>query len=251
LTTEMSKIDVRRNIYVIGGLHWKTSVGKKALIRRFMTDEFSDDTYRRLHTHGGFFDSAFSIGFNSFSHTMKIDGRDVCFSLHFPILFDFVDCIKQVHNLTFCSLPYSYSYMIVFDVTNEDSFDQARSYYNEIKQYNQEHGIDVPVLLVGNKIDLFRERVINKLTATRFCEEVGIPYIETSAKTSEGVTEAFTLLAKMELTTAPKGIREPGNNNNNGITTTPKTATPSLPPFCFLMVVSVLAMAGLLFLLLI
>ena len=219
------------DIFVIGGSQGKTLVGRRALIRRFVTGEFSDDDPSQMHwsdRNGSFFASADCIGCDSLDHTIKIDEEDVCLKLWFPIVFDGVKGSVLLSYLRYAT-PRPSSVMLVFDVTDKDSFDQARSYFNEIKQHKQKQGAVFRALLVGNKIDLVSKRVVDKLTATRFCEEVGIPYIETSAKTSEGVTEAFTLAAKMGLAITP--------DSNDDNTATPKTTTSWLSPsgICLLM----------------
>lgn len=50
-------------------------------------------------------------------------------------------------------------------------------------------------LLVGNKCDLEDKRVVEQSTAQAFAEEIGIPYIETSAKNATNVEEAFMTMA--------------------------------------------------------
>lgn len=86
--------------------------------------------------------------------------------------------------------------MIVFDVTDSASFEKVRYWLNELKEHV---GADMPALLVGNKIDLGRERTVDQAAARRFASEVNIRLRETSAKTNEGVTEAFADLVSTML----------------------------------------------------
>jgi hypothetical protein len=46
-------------------------------------------------------------------------------------------------------------------------------------------------LLVGNKSDLTSKRVVDYATAKAFADEIGIPFLETSAKNSSNVEQAF------------------------------------------------------------
>ena len=110
--------------------------------------------------------------------------------------------------------------MIVFDVTDTASFEKVRYWLNELKEHV---GPDMPAVLVGNKIDLQRDRTVDAATAQRFSQEVGIPLMETSAKTAEGVTEAYALLVtKMLAQAKQKAVYEPAsssisvNNQNAG-----------------------------------
>ena len=82
--------------------------------------------------------------------------------------------------------------IVVFDVTDQESFNNVKQWLNEIDRYANE---SVNKLLVGNKCDLEDKRVVEESTARAFAEEIGIPYIETSAKNATNVEEAFMTMA--------------------------------------------------------
>ena len=50
-------------------------------------------------------------------------------------------------------------------------------------------------LLVGNKSDLTTKKVVDYTTAKEFSDSLGIPFLETSAKTAENVEQAFLIMA--------------------------------------------------------
>lgn len=77
--------------------------------------------------------------------------------------------------------------VIVFDVTNRDSFDQIQGWINEL----QTNVGSIVIVVCGNKIDLTDERVIGEAEAGSFAETAGTPYCETSAKTGSGVSALF------------------------------------------------------------
>ncbi len=81
--------------------------------------------------------------------------------------------------------------LLLFDTTRYDSFKDLDKWYKEINSYT--YGI--PVILVGNKIDLKDLRKVPSEIARKKAEEFGCKYIETSAKTSENIEEAFKILA--------------------------------------------------------
>lgn len=54
---------------------------------------------------------------------------------------------------------------------------------------------DIPMLLVGNKVDLPRREVETK-DAMEYAKAHNMPYIETSAKTRQGVDDAFYSLVR-------------------------------------------------------
>ena len=79
--------------------------------------------------------------------------------------------------------------VIVFDVTSQDSFDNVKGWINSIKSNIGENVI--PIIIVGNKIDMENMREISKEDGSKTASENGYKYFETSAKTGKGVDEAF------------------------------------------------------------
>jgi len=80
----------------------------------------------------------------------------------------------------------------VYDVTDQESFNNVKQWLNEIDRYANEN---VNKLLVGNKSDLTSKKVVDHATAKAFADEIGIPFLETSAKNSTNVGEAFMTMA--------------------------------------------------------
>ena len=98
---------------------------------------------------------------------------------------------------------------MVFDVTNPDSFDHVNDWLKEVNRYAAEGTVK---LLVGNKCDRTADRVITEEQAKEFANELGIPYIETSAKSAKNVEEAFLTMAgqliKQKMTAEASGKKE-------------------------------------------
>eukprot|EP01121_Diplochlamys_sp_Union-15-3_P005126 TRINITY_DN1545_c0_g2_i1.p1 TRINITY_DN1545_c0_g2~~TRINITY_DN1545_c0_g2_i1.p1 ORF type:complete len:216 (-),score=30.16 TRINITY_DN1545_c0_g2_i1:70-675(-) len=82
---------------------------------------------------------------------------------------------------------------IVFDVTKKKSFQNVESWINECTG-NCSEGLQI--VLVGNKIDT-APREVTLDEAQSLAAQCNIKYIETSAKTSANVEEAFSTLAQM------------------------------------------------------
>ncbi|MHA1310916.1 MAG: GTP-binding protein [Candidatus Helarchaeota archaeon] len=82
--------------------------------------------------------------------------------------------------------------LLLFDTTRLDSFRNLDKWVKEINT----NTINIPVVLVGNKIDLKDLRKVSKEEGIRKAQEYGYRYIETSAKTSENIKETFKLLVK-------------------------------------------------------
>lgn len=82
--------------------------------------------------------------------------------------------------------------LLVFDITNIKSFEMV-SYW--IKEINEKTDISKKdLLLVGNKIDLEESREVKKEEGAKVADDIGIPYVETSAKTFEDTKIAFEKL---------------------------------------------------------
>ena len=80
----------------------------------------------------------------------------------------------------------------MYDITDRESFENVKQWLNEIARYANEN---VNKLLVGNKSDLEDKREVSTEEAKAFAEEHGIPFLETSAKANENVSDAFMTLA--------------------------------------------------------
>jgi len=90
---------------------------------------------------------------------------------------------------------------IVFDVSRRDSYDNIGNWIVELKK---NVGHEIPIVIIANKIDLRNdvlsaniihteegERIVNSILS-QF--EIDVKYIETSAKSGEGVHDAFHAL---------------------------------------------------------
>lgn len=81
--------------------------------------------------------------------------------------------------------------ILVYDVTDPVSFQNIEYWLKKIKKHGDEN---VEILLLGNKIDLFNDRVIPIEESKGFAERNGIHYFETSAKDSINVDKGFKML---------------------------------------------------------
>ncbi|NWQ81300.1 RASH GTPase, partial [Alopecoenas beccarii] len=84
-------------------------------------------------------------------------------------------------------------FLCVFAINNTKSFEDIHQYRSQIKRVKDSD--DVPMVLVGNKCDL-PARTVETRQAQDLSRSYGIPYIETSAKTRQGVEDAFYTLVR-------------------------------------------------------
>lgn len=78
--------------------------------------------------------------------------------------------------------------LIVFDLTNEDSFRSVRKWYEEIKRYSTENTV---ITLVGNKNDQEEKRAVSYEDARALADDLKVDYIETSARSNDNVDKVF------------------------------------------------------------
>lgn len=82
--------------------------------------------------------------------------------------------------------------LIVYDVTDEDSFDKVKTWSLELRKYLEE---DTPIIIAGNKSDV-PQRTVSLQKAEQYAEENGFTHSSTSAKTGNNVEETFMQLAR-------------------------------------------------------
>ena len=93
--------------------------------------------------------------------------------------------------------------LLVFDLSRRSSFDSVTAWLNDLRQIAEE---GIVVILVGNKSDLAdqttniegeKRRAVTKEEAEDWCRREGVVrYVETSAKSGEGVERAFLEVAE-------------------------------------------------------
>ncbi|WFD41882.1 GTP-binding protein [Malassezia psittaci] len=76
---------------------------------------------------------------------------------------------------------------------SSSKFKDIRNWYKDVEQHASE---GVRKILVGNKCDWEEKRAVTKEQAEELAKELGISYVETSAKSSTNVDEAFFKLAQ-------------------------------------------------------
>lgn len=145
-----------------------SGVGKSSLLLRFADNYFSDSYVS-------------TIGVDFKIKTININGKIVKVQLW--------DTAGQERFRTIVSSYYrgADGVMYVYDVTNDKSLHHVRDFNDDVKKYTS---IDLPKLLVGNKIDC-QNRLVSFADAENLAKIMGMGYIETSAKTGAAVDDAY------------------------------------------------------------
>lgn len=80
-------------------------------------------------------------------------------------------------------------FICVFSVTERETFDGMKEFREQILRVKVDD--KVPMILVGNKIDLQDQRVVSADEARALAHSWGVPYEETSAKTRLNVEKVY------------------------------------------------------------
>ncbi|XP_065919136.1 ras-related protein ORAB-1-like isoform X2 [Dysidea avara] len=148
-------------------------VGKSCLLQRFMNDTY-DDNY------------TFTIGVDYNHKTIDLDEETIKLQVW--------DSGGQERFRTLTSAYYrgADGIIVVYDVTDQESFTSVKQWLEEVDKYAS---TNVSKLLIGNKCDLTDKRVVDFTTAKEHADQLHIPFLETSARASINVKEAFMTIA--------------------------------------------------------
>ncbi|XP_017787138.1 PREDICTED: ras-related protein Rab-35 [Nicrophorus vespilloides] len=153
-----------------------SGVGKSSLLLRFADNTFSGSYIT-------------TIGVDFKIRTVNLDGKRVKLQIW--------DTAGQERFRTITSTYYrgTHGVIVVYDVTNGESFANVKRWLHEIDQ-----NCDVVNrVLVGNKNDEPERKVVLTEDASRFAETMGIQLFETSAKDNINVEEMFLSVTRLVL----------------------------------------------------
>lgn len=115
-----------------------------------------------------------------------------------PVMLDILDTAGQDE---YSALRDQYTktghgFMLVFCVDRPETLRLMNMFYTKITRVTQMSR--PPVLLIGNKCDLVKERLVERAEATQFARDIlRTNYIETSAKTNTNIRNAFHSMVRL------------------------------------------------------
>lgn len=83
--------------------------------------------------------------------------------------------------------------MLVYDISNEKSFENIKNWIRNIEEHASS---DVEKMILGNKCDMTERRQVSKERGEKLAIEYRVKFLETSAKSSVNVEEAFYTLGR-------------------------------------------------------
>ena len=149
-----------------------SSVGKTSLITRYTNGTFKEEYLA-------------TVGLDYYSKEEVINNKTINIKLW--------DTAGQERykSLTQNYFKNAEGVLLTYDITNSESFDNLKEWISSIKKNMEGKDIFIPVIIIGNKIDMEDSRETSKEDAEKFAKENNYKYFETSAKTGEGVDDAI------------------------------------------------------------
>ena len=83
--------------------------------------------------------------------------------------------------------------IVTYDITNRDSFTAIQNWMAEVEKHASDN---ISRILVGNKSDLESQRAVSTEEGQELAEHYRVRFLETSAKDSRNVEQAFTLMTR-------------------------------------------------------
>ena len=166
--------EVRRTAISIS-IFGETAVGKTCICSTFLGLEFRGE---HLTT----------VGIEKMSSSIKTEDGD-------ELKLKLWDTAGQERfkSVSVKNLRYSQAAIVVFDLTDKESFDKVTDWLKEIRDFSDK----MPVGLFGNKSDLVDKRAVPQEDIDELCKQENLVYFETSAKNNTGIKEGFSKVASM------------------------------------------------------
>ena len=162
---EENSYDLLYKIVIIGD----TNVGKSNILSRYLTNEFTSNTKSTVGVELG-------IKFLKIKNTStKIQIWDTAGQ-------------ERYQAITSSYFRGSDGCFIVYDITNETSFNNIEKWFDKIHEENDK---EIPVIIVGNKCDLENERKVPTDKAKEKAQNLKCAFYETSALKAINIEQIF------------------------------------------------------------
>ena len=149
-------------------------VGKTSILLRYCRNEYDGKQPPTLNA--SYMDKRINVGSKSMSLSIWDTAGQERFHALGPIYYRDADAA-----------------LIVYDITDAESFARCRKWVKELRKIV---GDDISIAIAGNKVDLEKNRHVDKADALDFATSVGATHFDTSAKLNKGLDSAFLDLAK-------------------------------------------------------
>ena len=193
--------DYMFKILIIGN----SSVGKTSFLFRYADDSFT----------------------SAFVSTVGIDFKvKTVFRQEKRVKLQIWDTAGQERYRTITTAYYrgAMGFLLMYDVTNEESFNSVQDWTTQIKTYSWDNA---QVILVGNKCDCEEDRVVSTERGRQLADQLGLEFFETSAKENINVKAVFERLVDIICDKMSESLDADGMANAKGTRLTDNSAPPN------------------------
>ena len=174
-----SECDINLKILLLGD----SSVGKTCFLLRFVEDSF---THNHIST----------IGVDYKIKLVNMNKQFIKLQIWDTAGQDRFRCITKNY------FRGSDGIMLIYDITNQSSFNNIRNWISQIKD---SLGEEARITLVGNKVDLESNRIVSTEDGMKLAKEHNFEFFEASAKENINIEEAFSNLSNEMLKKSTRG----------------------------------------------
>ncbi|XP_013785530.1 ras-related protein Rab-21-like [Limulus polyphemus] len=169
-------------------------VGKTSLVLQYVENKFSDKHFSTLQA-------------SFLNKRVNIEGKRVNLAIW--------DTAGQERFHALGPIYYrdSNGAVLVYDITDEDSFQKVKMWVKELRKML---GSDVCLCIAGNKTDLEKDRAVSLEEADAYSASVGAKHFLTSAKLNRGIEELFVDLTKRMIEVAESIDEHRANSFGHG-----------------------------------
>jgi Ras-related protein Rab-1A len=168
--SKSKQFDYTFKIVMIGD----SGVGKSCILLRFADDKFNENFYA-------------TIGVDFRFKNVMVDDKSVKLQIW--------DTAGQERFKTITSAYYrgADGIIIVYDITDRNSFAHIKDWLDDVNKYTDDNPLKI---IVGNKIDLIKDKQINNNDMKTMTAQTGIEIIECSAKDSIKINDLMEIMTK-------------------------------------------------------
>lgn len=163
------------------------STGKSSILHQFLENKFKGDT---THTIGAEFGSKV---INVKEKSIKLQIWDTAGQ-------------ERFRSVTRSYYRGASGALLVYDISNRDSYTAVTNWLTDARTLASPN---IVIILCGNKSDLSEQRKVTHEEAERFAKDNDLLFLETSAATSDNISESFLQCARAIMSKIESGRIDP------------------------------------------